>query len=135
MKKDIKVTILNIVIIALAVVLVITVFGTISEACSAFNDYSYDEDSFIYCMEDENYADLVRFYYDNCGSDGKEDKKLQEYYDLAKYFEAAFHHKIYAESGDGVRAGKYKAIMDETKARMGELAFVTERMNGKLGGE
>jgi len=135
MKKDKNVTILNIVIIFLAVVLVITVLQTIMEAGTVRYDYFYDEDSFIYCMEDEDYADMVQYYYDNCGSQGKEEKNMQEYYDLAKYFEAAFHHKIYVKSGDTVRAEKYKAIMDETKARLGELAFVTERMNEKLGGE
>ncbi len=132
MKKDKKIFILNIVIIVLAVVLVITVFQTIAEAHSIITDYYHEEDSFIYCMEDEDYADMVQYYYDNCGSQGKEEKNMQEYYDLAKYFEAAFHHKIYVESGDTVRAEKYKAIMDETEARLGEFAFVTERMNSVL---
>ena len=135
MKKDKKVTILNIVIIVLTVVLVMTLFNTVIETYGAFNDYSYfnDEDSFIYRLEDGDYLGLVQLYYDNCGSDGKEGEKLQEYYNLAKYFEAAFHHKIYAESGDTVRAEKYKAIMDEMAAGLGEFAFVTEEMDRKLG--
>lgn len=135
MKKDKKVIILNLVIIILAVVLVMVSFNTIMETYYAFGGYSYsqDEDHFIWCLEDERYADLVEDYYSNCGSNGKEKKNLQEYYNLAKYFEAAFHHKIYAEAGDTVRAEKYKAIMNETEAELGEFAFVTEKIDRKLG--
>ena len=137
MKKDKKVTILNLIIIILAVVLVMALANTLVETYDAFNGYSYahDEDDFIWRLEYEDYADLVRYYYNNCGSNGKEEKNLQEYYNLAKYFEAAFHHKIYAESGDTVRAEKYKTVMNETKAELGEFAFVTEKIDRKLGGE
>lgn len=135
MIKDKKVSILNIVIIVLAVVFVMALFSTIMETYSVFTDYSYDEDSFIYRIEDEQYGTLVQMYYDNCGSGGKEEKSMQEYYDLAKYFEAAFHYKIYAESGDIGRAEKYKAIMDEAEVGLGEFGFVAERIDEKLGGE
>lgn len=135
MKKDKKVAILNLVIIILAVVLVMTMFSAISATYDAVTDYSYsnEEDDFIWRLEYEDYADLVRYYYNNCGSNGKEEENLQEYYNLAKYFEAAFHHKIYEESGDTVRAEKYKAIMDEVAAELGEFAFVTEKIDEKLG--
>lgn len=130
--KNKIVLILNIVIVILAVIFVMALSGAVMEIHSTLSDYSYDEDSFIYRIEDEYYANLVHMYYDNCGSDGKEEKSMREYYDLAKYFEAAFHYKIYVESGDTVRAEKYKTVMDEAAARMGEFAFVTEMMEEKL---
>lgn len=130
--KDKIVFILNIVIVILAVILVMALSGAAMEIYDTLSDYSYDENSFIYRIEDEHYANLVQMYYANCGSDGKEEKSMQEYYDLAKYFEAAFHHKIYAESGDTVRAEKYKAMMNEAKARMDEFAFAADIIDERL---
>lgn len=131
--RDVRVTVLNIVIVILAIILLVLVSITVETVREP--DYiSYNgEYTFIYCMEDENYGNMARYYYQNCGSARKEDAELQEYYGVAKYFEAAFFHKAHMEAGDTVRADKYKAAMDAAAAQMGEFAFVADKIDKQLG--
>lgn len=130
--RDIRTIVLNIVIVALVFLNIIIGGVAIDEVRSFLRTYREDESSFLYALYAEDYNLMLDYYYQNCGSDGKEDKKLQEYYDIAKYYEAAFYHKIHEDAGDEARAGKYQAIMDEISARAGEFAFALEDIDEKL---
>ena len=130
--RDIRTIVLNIVIVALVFLNIVIGGVAIDEVRSFLRTYREDESGFLYALDAEDYDLMLDYYYQNCGSDGKEDKKLQEYYDIAKYYEAAFYYKIHMDAGDVERAAKYQAIMDEISARVGEFAFALEDIDEKF---
>lgn len=131
--KDVKLLVLNIVIIVLAIVMCVVLGMAVEEVQYAFSDYEISESSFLYNMEQERYGDMVEDYYQNCGSFHEEEKKMREYYGVAKYYEAAFFYKIYAENGDVERAQKYAAEMENATTQMGDFSFTEEKIDQKLG--
>lgn len=130
--RDIRTIVLNIVIVALVFLNIVIGGVAIDEVRSFLRTYREDESGFLYALDAEDYDLMLDYYYQNCGSDGKEDKKLQEYYDIAKYYEAAFYYKIHMDAGDVERAAKYQAIMDEISARVGEFAFALEDIDKRF---
>lgn len=133
--NSIKNLIMNIVIIVLAIVMVISLYFAITEFYDVFHMYQNSENSFMYTMEDGNYARLVEMYHDNVGTDGKEKESFRECYGVAKYYESAFFYEMYRETGDTVRAENYKETMDAAEAQLGELTFLKEDIDTKLGVE
>lgn len=121
--SDVKLMILNIVIIVLVFLMVILLKLTAEELYYVFSDYKYVEDSFVYAMEEENYGRMIEYSDENLGSLGKEDRKLREYYGVAKYYEAAFYYKMYTEAGDTIRAGEQRILMEAAMEQMGDFAF------------
>ena len=130
---DKKIYILNVIIVVAAICLVITIGQTIEEIhwIASYSDVS--EDSFMYALEDEDYGYMVEMYYRNCGISGKEDKKLKEYYGVAKYYEAAFLYRVYLEEGATEQAKGQKDAMDAAVVQMGDFAFVKAKIDAKLG--
>ena len=96
-------------------------------------NFSYDADSFYYRLQDENYSTMVEMYYTNEASNVKADQELQQYYGVAKYFEAASYYKAYEIAKDFDQIKKYKAQMKDAENEMGQLKFVTEQIDEKLG--
>lgn len=94
--------------------------------------YSYSEDSFYYRLVDGDYASMVTMYYENKANDREEDENLEEYYGVAKYFEAASYYKIYNEIGDTVRANFQREKMQAALEEMGDLAGEEQRIKEKL---
>ena len=127
-----KAMILNIVIVILAFILLVTGAVAIGEIHDNFKSYKMDESSFAYAMRKEAYGDMVRYYYQNCGTGDEEQRNLQEYYGVAKYYEAAFFYKIYVESGDMVRAERQQEFMNAAAEQMGDFAFVKDKIDAKL---
>ncbi len=131
-KIDIK-RILDVVIVILVFLLVIITAGAINEIFE-YSSYScYDEDSFGYRLQDGDYARMVEMYYDNMSQGAEDKKELQEYYGIAKYFEAASYYKVYITTNDMEKAATQEEKMEAALAQMGELAFVSEQIDAKLG--
>lgn len=132
-KKNPRIFILDGIVILLSIFLLILSVSAVQEVWDSYHGMVYSEDSFSYRLEEESYADMVSMYHKNAAA-GKENKKsLQEYYGVAKYFEAASSYKLYLEAGDAKKAEAWKKKMDEAYVQMGDFSFVSEKILSKLG--
>ena len=131
--KQPKLLLLDIIIAGLTVFLVGMIGYAVEEARYSFN--YYDEDNFFWRLESEEYASMVTMYYTNV-AEGKADvKELQEYYGIARYFEAATEYKMYMEAGREDLAKEALTTMEEAYAQMGIFSMVREKIHVKLGME
>lgn len=130
---DIKLIVLNIVIIVMAFLLMLSVGYLIEEIHYAVSNYMYEDYSFVYALEGEEYGRIVNMYHENYQNGYDDEPKLQEYYGVAKYYEAAFDFKVYEELGEAAKAQEKQRLMDEAQIQMGEFAFVADRIDERLG--
>lgn len=63
----------------------------------------------------------------------KQDPDFALPYAAADYYEAASYYTAYVRNGQDELAGRYREKMEEAHQRMGELQFLTEKMNADLG--
>lgn len=131
--KNPKLFALDVVITVLVVLFVIIACGAIGELYHYAFYFSNNERTFTYRLEDERYSGMVRMYHENVASGHGEDKDLQEYYGVAKYYEAAVDYKLYTEAGEVEKAQEEKINMDEAYEEMGDFKFVREKIHAKLG--
>ena len=130
-KRSPVILFLDIVIGVLCVLLV----GALFFAIASFREnasYSYDEDSFYWRLEDGSFGQMVEMYYSNEAAGVEPTEDLLEYYAVAKYFEAASYYVLYQEDAPEY-AGYYQEKMETAAAEMGELAFLTEKIQKQLG--
>lgn len=114
----------------------VIVVGALVFAISMFREeysYHYSEDSLYYRLEEEDFGSLVEMYYANEAAGVKADEDMKEYYGVARYFEAASYHKLYAEAQDAAKAEHYRMQMKEAKKQMGALSFLDQKILEKLG--
>lgn len=130
---NVKLIILNIVIIIMAFIFLVILWLTAQEVFSSFSTYEYEEDSFIYAMESENYGRIVTMYNENCNNGYGDKRNLQECYGVAKYYEAAFDYKVCVNLGDTAGAEEQQNLMEEAEAQMGDFAFMADKIDEKLG--
>ncbi|MBQ8278615.1 MAG: hypothetical protein IJZ23_02120 [Roseburia sp.] len=126
-----KLLVLDIVIAGLTVFLMIMIGFAVEEA--SYNYDTYDEESFYWRMESEEYASMVNMYYINVAEGKGEAKELQEYYGVARYFEAAADYKLYIEAGETDKAQAALADMEDACEQMGDFIIVKEKIDAKLG--
>ena len=126
-----KLLVLDIIIACLTVFFVFMIGYAVEEASYSF--HYYDEDSFFWRLESEEYASMVTMYHMNV-AEGKENvKELQEYYGVAKYFEAATEYKMYTEAGKEELAKEALQDMEEAYVQMGDFSMVKGKIDAKLG--
>lgn len=129
--KQPKLLLLDIVIAGLTVFLMFMIGYAVEEASYSF--HYYDENSFYWRLESEEYASMVTMYYTNV-AEGKENaKELQEYYGVARYFEAASEYKMYIEAGKEELAKEALKAMEDAYVQMGDFSMVREKIHAKLG--
>lgn len=126
-----KLFILDVIIAGLTVFLMFMIGFAVEEASYSYN--VYDEDSFYWRLESEDYASMVNMYYMNVAEGKGDARELQEYYGVARYFEAAADYKMYIEAGETAKAEAALNVMEEAYVQMGDFAMVKERIDGKLG--
>ena len=91
-----------------------------------------------YCGEPNEHAiqhekdRMVEMYQVNEAIGVDADEKLQQYYGIAKYYEAASYYKMYCQAGEKLQAKKYEQKMEQAKKEMGELDFASEMICEKL---
>ena len=124
--------VLDIVIGIMSVLAVGAVIFTINMFAEEWN-YSYDAESFYYRLESEDYRDMVEMYYMNESAGVKPDEELEQYYGVAKYFEAASYYKVYQDDGDEEQMAKYLNRMEMAEEQMGVLSIAAEDIDDKLG--
>lgn len=95
--------------------------------------YYPKEESFLYSLQQKEYAAMVEMMYRNQAMDVKSNATFEECYAVAKYYEAATYYKAYKFDGNQELAMKKKAIMDEQILQMGELSYAAEDIDTLLG--
>ena len=128
-----KLFVLDVVIAGLVVLFLMISVMAVGEFYSSVKYSTHDENNFYYRLEAEDYPTMVTYYHQNVAA-GLEDKKdLQEYYGVAKYYEAAADYKLYTEAGETAKAQAQKTKMDEAYEQMGDFQFVSENIDEDLG--
>ena len=125
-----KLFILDIIIASLTVCLVFMIGFAVEEASYSYS--VYDENSFYWRLESEEYASMVSMYHSNVAEGKGEARELQEYYGVAKYFEAASYYKMYVEAGETDLAEKCMADMEAAYIQMGDFAIVKDKIDATL---
>lgn len=124
--------IMNIAIAGLCFLVVIFALVAVDEVW----DLTYrkeDADSFYYRLEDGEFYRMVDYYYDNITGGYEDAAELQEYYGVAKYYEAASFCKAFLESGDTVRAERELVKMEQALQQMGDWNIVEQDIKRQLG--
>jgi len=129
--KQPKLFVLDIIVAGLTICLLFMIGFAVEEA--SYSYHAYDENSFYWQMESEDYASMVTMYYNNVAVGKEKAKELQEYYGVAKYFEAASAYKMYVEAGETKLAQEALADMEVAYKQMGDFYMVKDRIDAKLG--
>lgn len=122
MKQDSVITALNVALVFLVIVLLITIL-TVRTTYKEITSDNYDELSFSYAIEDQAYYTLLEKYYYNLTTTGKENPEFQEYYGVAKYYEAASLYKAYDTVGNTEKALYYQNKMQDYEKDMGDWSM------------
>ena len=122
---------MNVVIVILCILLLIVGYVAVESTIDVFSP-TYGENSFRYSVEDNNFAPLVSKYYRNV-AEGADSAKMQEYYGVAEYFEAASYYKAFLEAGDTVRAERELKRMEEAAGKMGGWEMTKAVIHEQLG--
>ena len=124
-RKKPLIFILDSIVSILSVLLLIIIVSAVGELIDDYHYASNEEPMFSYRMEEENYSEMVGMYYENVAAGRGDNAALQEYYGVAKYFEAATNYKLYLDAGENQKAAVWKEKMDEAFKQMGDFAFVS----------
>ena len=126
-----KLFVLDIIIAGLTVFLIFMIGYTAEEVSYSYD--TYDENNFYWRLESEDYSSMVNMYYMNVAEGKGDAKELQEYYGVARYFEAAADYKMYVDAGETARAESALADMEEAYVQMGDFSMVKGKIDAKLG--
>ena len=129
---NIKNMLSNIVIGALCLVFVVSAFYMVREVIGYNTSYHPEESSFLYSIQQQDYANLVQMMYRNEAADVETNATYEECYAVARYYEAATYYKAYKNAGDEKAAAKKLEIMEKQVLLMGDLAYVADDIDEKL---
>ncbi len=129
--KDWKKTVLNGIIVILALILIARTAYTI-QVFAEMSGEKYMENNMLYRLKEEDFGSLVTIYHSNVAMGYEDKKELQDYYGIARYYEAAANYKMYLENGEPEKAEREKLKMEEAADDFGELYFVKDKIDVKL---
>jgi len=130
--KQPKIFALDLLIGVLTVLFVFMIGFAVREASYSWG--YYDEDSFYWRMNDEDYPSMVSMYYTNVAKGKENVRELQEYYGVARYFEAAADYKMYIEAGENELAQEALMRMEDAYEQMGDFSMIKEKIDARLEG-
>ena len=111
-------------LILLSIVLAISIFATIMIFRDSINGYYNSENSLYYALNDRDYASLASRGHD-CYIGRERDsqnQKVADFYAVGRYFEEAFFANAFLQNEDTERAVRYREMMEQTEAEMGQFA-------------
>lgn len=123
----------NIVLAILSVTLVIAFIVLVSEVGDIDRYYEKESNSFWWAYESGRYADSIRDKYENQYNGVKETAELTQCYAVSDYFEAASLYKAAVFTGKEDKAKEYLEIMAKSYAQMGDVEYLAEDIDTKLG--
>ena len=119
---------------AIVIVLVVLTIGQMARlGLQIYDDqyhYHYDEDTFLYAIQDGQYSELQEKKNRNELEHVKADAQMLECYAVADYYEAASMYYAYENIGNTAKAAEAKAEMEEAKGRMGDLSYCADEIDG-----
>lgn len=136
----------RLIIILLAVILVAMVLITMAKINQSFSDYTTTPNDLLITIKNGYYSDAVNEMYDNIAL-GETVEKNADYavpYALLEYYEAESMYTGYiraaeqtSDSAEAIalmaKADEYKTDMEAARSGIGELAFMTEEIDGYFG--
>ena len=129
--KHIVLLLLDIVIVVMCVVVIGSVWRTVSEFYTVF-DRNYTANSFYYRTRDEEYALLADMAWSNRMYGRGEIADFQEYYAVADYYDAAVQYYVCLRAGDTAGAERWLEKMKEAENRMGGFTAEKEKIDRML---
>ncbi|MEE0421139.1 MAG: hypothetical protein UDG86_13965 [Lachnospiraceae bacterium] len=128
-----KVKLSDILIVLLSLSLLLFLFSGIHSLMDEFRDViSYDEQSFAWDLQDQNYSEMLRKTVSNEVSGAEASDTLKEYYALSRYYEAAMYYKMYSDNGQQGKADSYAETMTREKEKTGYLKSEISEINNLL---
>ena len=116
------------------IVLTVLIFGQLIRLGFQIYDdqyhYHYDEDMFLYSIQDGRYSELAAKVNRNKMEHVKADAQLLECYAVADYYEAASMYYAYEKIEDTEKAAAAKTDMEDAKSRMGDLNYCADEIDG-----
>lgn len=131
-RQKVIIWIMNIVIVVLCLLAVLMGYVAVRNLREVFSAPA-TEDSMFYCVDAGDFHYMVERYHRNEEGGFKGSKAMQEYYGVARYYEAASLYRAFEEAKDTERAEREKTRMEEALAQMGTWAVVKEEINTQLG--
>ncbi len=131
-KRQIINWILNGMIIVLCCLLLMTVFVMIenfASACSRPGSLEYMH----YDIEENRFHRLIDNYHYNMVAGFEGDAEEQEYYGIAKYYEAAMLYKAYRASGNEELSQRFFEKMQQAEQEMGGWIITKDAIHQQLG--
>ncbi len=123
----------NIILAILSVTLVIAFIALVGEMNDIDRHYEKDANSFWWAYESGRYADSIRDRYENQYNDVKETAELTQCYAVSEYFEAASLYKAAVHTGKEDKAKAYLEAMAKAYSEMGDVEYLAEEIDTKLG--
>ena len=136
----------RVIIILLAVILVFMVGITMVKINNSFSDYTSTPNDLLRTIKNGYYSDAVNEMYDNIalGETVEKDADYAVPYALLEYYEAESMYTGYIRAAEQTsdsaeaaalmaKADEYKTAMDTARSGIGELAFMTEEIDGYFG--
>ena len=130
MRNKIKLDGKNVIILVMNAVIVILCFFTLLCGYMAVEGYRdafsapYSENSLYYQLEDGLFYRMVESHHYNTQEGHSGNLEMQEYYGVAKFYEAASMYKAFLVSGDQERAERELEKMELAREEMGEWNIV-----------
>ena len=121
---------LNILIIATVLAAVICLIRLVGEFRSAFDRDRYSD--LEYYLQQGEYADMVRQYYDRYYDVAPFSSVHEEAYHVAGYADAAFRYRFYEAIGDQTRAEALARRMEAERNGCGSLAIAADDVDRLL---
>mgnify|MGYP003290046602 FL=1 len=129
-KKDL---IANIILVLLSITLVILFMALFSELRFLNNSYERKASSFWWDYDSGRYVDSIRCRYENQFRGVEETPELTQCYAVSEYFEAASLYKAAVFTGNTEKEKKYLEIMIKAYSEMGDVSYLAEDIDTKLG--
>lgn len=119
---------------AIMIVLTVLILGQLVRLGFQIYDdqyhYHYDEDMFLYSIQDGRYSELAEKMNRNKIEHVKADAQLLECYAVADYYEAASMYYAYEKMEDAQKAASAKDDMEDAQSRMGDLSYCAAEIDG-----
>ena len=131
-RRSLLTLVMNVVIIFLCVLLVLVGSVAFSSLRDAFLPWC-TEDSMYYRLDDGSFYRMVEGYHMNVQEGFEGNRTMQEYYGVAKYYQAASMYKAFLESGDEERAVRELERMEDARKEMGDWIVAEREMKEQLG--
>jgi len=128
-----KEMIANIILIVLSALFVLATLQVGIEIADIDNYYENNPSSFWWEYESGRYSGSVKERYENEYNGVEMTEELAQCYAVSEYFEAASLYKTAVHTGKTDKAAEYKATMEDAYSRMGDVSYLAEDINEKLG--